>query len=796
MAAVASTPTSPSAIGARVRKLDGEVLLTGRARFVDDYDPPGTLHAAILRSEVPHGLIRAIDTDGAAAAPGVALVLTGEQAAAHAGPIPYFIDPVVRGGVRADVHCLARHKVVYAGQPVVAVVAATRNDAEAALASVKVTYEPLPHVLDPDRALADDAPRLYDDWDDNVVLHNRYGEGDVDGALAAAHGVLSGTLRIQRYTTAPIEPRGYVATWDDHDEILSVHASCQNPQAMRWMLADSLGLAQNQIRVITAQVGGSFGLKMQGHPEEVLVALLSLLSKAPVKWIEDRRETFLAGGREQIHRFTVGFEENGRILALRDRIVANLGALSPQAGWAMPNLSAMTLPSGYDVRHVDVGLHAVVTNKAPLAASRGFGKEAAHLVIERVVDLVAREVGVDPADIRRRNFVRSDAFPYRTATGLNIDSGDYEALLDKALETIDYTAQRRRQHQLRDAGRHLGIGLAFEVTPESADGPGTLVGGFDVSTVRMSSSGDVTVLSGVTAPGGGNETGIAQVVAAELGMPIDAIRVVQGDTARCPDGFGNYSGRSLLVGGGSAALAARDLRAKLETVGARMLGVTIEDVEVHDGYVRVRDGDRGLAVADVAHTIVTRAFAVADEVEPTLESTRAYKPDNIDHVPDERGRIQPYPTYSSCMHVAVVEVDVETGVVRLVDFATAHDCGIMVNPALVEGQAHGAVVMGVGGALMEELIYGADGRLVTDHFKTYLLPRAGDLPTMRIAHQVTPSPFTLLGTKGAGEAGVGGGQAAVANAVEDALQPFAVTVDRLPLTPMAVLQMLDGQAET
>lgn len=780
------------AIGSSVRKGDGAALLTGRARFVDDYVLPGMLHAAVVRSDVAHARITGIDVGEAERSPGVVLVLTGEQAAAHAGPIPYFIDPAVRGGRTVDIRCLARGKVVYAGQPVAAVVATTRREAEAAARLIRVHHERLPHVLDAERALSPDAPRVYDEWPDNVVLHNHYGTGDVDAALASADLVISDTIRTGRTTTAPIEPRGYLASWDGVDGTLTVYGSLQNPHQLRWMLAKSLGLDETRIRVVTARVGGSFGLKMQGHPEETLVCLLSKLSGAPVKWIEDRRDCFLAGGREQVHHVTVGAMRDGRIVAIRDRIIANAGALTAQAGWAMPNMSATTLSSGYLVPNVAVELHIVATNKPPLSASRGFGKDSAHFVMERIVDLVARGLGADPAQVRRVNFIPPDRFPYRTANGLNIDSGDYPGLLDKMLKALDYEGLRARQAELRKAGRYLGIGLAFELTPESADSPGTFVSGFDVTTVRMSMTGGVTVLTGITSPGGGNDTGIAQIVADELGVPLDWISVVQGDTDRCPGGFGNYSGRGMVTGGGSAALAARDLRAKIATVGARMLGVEPDAVEVVDGVVRVAaEGGRAVPVPDVAAAILTRAFAVADDVEPLLEATRAYKPGNINHVPDEHGRIQPYPTYSSGMHGAVVEVDAETGQTTLLDFVMVHDCGVMINPALVEGQAHGAIVMGLGAALTERLVYDEDGRLLSDRFKTYLLPRPADLPTVRLEHQVTPSPFTMYGNKGAGEAGVGGAQAAVANAIEDALAPFGVTVRQVPLPPPVVLALID-----
>lgn len=775
-------------VGEAAKKRDGKALLTGGARYVDDVRLPGTLYAAVVRSTVAHARIRRVHTEEALSLPGVELVLTGERARELTEPIPYFIDPVVRGARRVDIHCLESERVVFVGQPVAAVVADTREGAQRAARLVRVDYDVLPHVLDAEQAMSDDAPRVYEEWADNVVLSKSYGTGDPDGALESADVVLDGTFRTERTTTAPIEPRGFLARWDAREETLTMHGSCQNPHQLRWMLSTTLGIPENRVRVITEKVGGSFGLKMQGQPEETLVALLSILTGSPVKWIEDRRESFLAGSRQQVHRFTVGARADGRIVALVDRIVADAGAMTAQAGWAMPNMSATTFPSGYRVPDCRIDLAIVATNKPPLSAARGFGKDSAHLVMERVVDLVARRLDLDPAVVRERNFIPSDEFPYRTSTGLNIDSGDFHGLLDKATKSLDYRGWRSRQAEARTSGEYLGLGLALELTPESSDSPGSFVSGFDTTTVRMSVTGSVTVLTGVTSPGGGNDTGIAQIVATELGIPLEWVRVVQGDTDQCPNGFGNFSGRSMVVGGGSAALASRDVLRTLTTVGARMLGV--ERVEVREGAVVDPEGSDSVPVPDVARAVLTRSFEIASEVEPILESTRAYKPGNIDHRPDEHGRIQPYPTYSSCLHATAVRVDAETGKVEIADYAMAHDCGTMINPALVEGQAWGAVVMGLGAALSERLVFDEAGHTVSDRFKSYLLPRASDVPMIRMEHQVTPSPFTMHGNKGAGEAGVGGAQAAIANAVEDALSPLGVLVDRLPLSPPTVLELI------
>lgn len=780
-------------VGTSARKQHGDRFLRGRTTYVGDIAPPGTVFAAVVRSPHAHARIAAVDLERARAAPGVLAAIDGAGAAAHTDPIPHFIDPAVFGGKTTPVRCLAVGKVVYSGQPVAAVVAGSAADAEAARELIDVEYEPLPIVTDADAAMAPDAPRLYEEWDDNVVLALPFADGDVDAALAAAAHTITDELRIQRYSTQPIEPRGYVASWDAAAESYTFWGACQNPHPLRWVLAHALRVAETQVRVIAPTVGGGFGLKMHGHPEEALVCLLSRLTGRPVKWIEDRAETLIVGGREHVHRFSVGFEDDGRITALRDHFVANVGALGAPPGWGMAFLTGLAFPTGYKIPNTDILATIVATNKGPWNASRGYGKEATNLVMERIVDMVADALELDPVEVRRRNLIGADEFPYKTNAGLNIDSGDYHAALDKAVALIGLDEVRGEQARLREEGRHLGVGFAFELTPEAADIPGTLVGGFDTTTVKMDPSGKVTVLTGVTSPGSGNDTGIAQIVADELGVRLEDITVVQGDTGICPYGFGNYSGRSMVVGGNSSVLAARDIAAKLRQVAAVMLETgDAGGIRLGGGIATsTADPAKAIPLTDVAYAVYTLAWVVAAGIEPPLESTRVYKPDNISHLPDEKGRIQPYPTYSNAVHVAVVEVDTETGKVEVRRFGVVHDCGTMINPTFVEGQMEGAVAMGLGAALMEEQVYDAEGRLHSDRFKAYLMPRASDVPSIETAHQVTPSPYTILGTKGAGEAGVGGAQAAIANAVHDALRPFGAVVRSMPLSAPHVLAAIE-----
>lgn len=781
-------PPPAGHVGRPTRKLDGDRFLTGRGCYLDDVGRANVAHMALVRSPHAHARIARVDLEDAEADPRTLLALDGERVARHSDPIPPRLDPTTMGGHPVCLRPLAVDKVVHEGEPVAAVVAGTPADARAMAALVEVAYEPLAAVTDAREAIAPGAPRLYDDWPDNVVARLRYAHGDVDSALAGAPHRLGDRVDIHRYSTQPIETRGHLAAYDARDRRLVLYSSSQNPHPQRLPLAQTLRLRESQIRIIAPDLGGAFGFKMHTHREEPLVCLASMLLGRPVKWIESRAEAMLIAGREQHHAFEVGFDDDGRILALRDRFLANIGVFCATPGWGMARLTALSMPGGYRVAASEFEVVVVATNKGPWNACRGYGKEATAVVLEHVVDRLARETGLDPAEVRLRNFVARDQFPYRTNTGLRLDSGDYATALRTALDHVDYRAERERQRAQRAAGRLRGIGIGFEVTPEAADFPGTMVGGFDTSTVRIDPSGAVTVLTGITSPGTGNETGMAQIVADALGLEPAEIDVVQGDTATCPYGFGNGNGRSTIMGGGATTLAARDVARKLAAVAAVMLDIPADALRLADG--RIGADGRSMALRDVAYAVYTEAYARARGVEPPLEVTRVYRPGNIDHVPDEHGRIQPYTTFSSAVHVSVVDVERDTGLVTLRRHVVVDDCGTMINPLAVAGQLHGAVGMGIGGALCEQLPYDADGRLLADSFKSYVMPRASDVPMIELLHQVTPSPYTMHGEKGAGEAGVGGAIAAVLNAVNDALAPLSVIARALPLSAPNVHALL------
>ena len=787
------TTGSTKYVGNNQRLVGDNRFLTGNGQFIDDISLPGMVHMAVLRSPYPHAAIINVDLKNVRESPLCIAAINGQEAAETTNPMPHRGNPSLIGGKTCDIRCLPIEKTVYAGEPIAAVVAHSRNDAEAILSLINVQYKELPYLLDASDALADNAPIIHKPWGSNLVCQVTHAEGNVDDAFAVAEHTLADEFRIHRYSTQPIETRGYIGNWDTRSETLTLHSSGQNPHPERFAIAESLRITEERVRVTLPDIGGAFGLKMHPYPEEVLVCLMSRQTGLPVKWVESRTECLLIGGREQSHRWKAAFDDNGKILALRDHFLTNIGALSATPGWGMSRLTALTFPGGYKIPATDIQVSVVVTNKSPWNASRGYGKEATTLILEHICDRIATKLKIDPADVRRANFVQPNEFPYKTNSGLNLDSGNYEKLLDKALKLADYPKKRKYQYQERQRGKAIGIGLAFEVTPEGADLPGSFTGGFDTSTVRMSPTGRVTVLGGTTTPGSGNDTAIAQIVADELGVDFETVTVIQGDTETCPYGFGNANGRSTMMGGGSAQLAARDIRDRILAVAARLLETSESDLKLSQGKVTTRNTKSSISIAEIANTLYTLAYREAWGIDPSLESTRVYKPGNIDHRPDQQGRIQPYATFSNAMHVCTIDLDLETGRIQILSHAIADDCGTLINPIAVKSQMFGAAAMGIGGALSEYLPYGDNGNLLTENFKTYLMPRAGDIPSFEFDHQITPSPFTSLGTKGAGEAGVGGAAAALTNAVNDALSPWGVVIRELPLSPPNILAAITQQ---
>jgi carbon-monoxide dehydrogenase large subunit len=782
-------------VGANLARKDADRFVTGRVDYAADLIRPGTLHVSLLRSPHAHAVIRDMDVEQAKRATGVVAVLTGADVRSLSKPMPTRV-PRERFPGPIEVWCLAGDEVIYVGQPVIAVVAERLADAEAARKLIKVDYEPLDAVLDALKGTDPGAPSARQAWSTNIVFQDKIRQGDVSAAMEAADRVVKGTMSFGSATSAPMETRCYVADWNARSGQLTLQGTMQQPHPTRWMLSQALDLPEIRIRVVAPSMGGTFGLKMVGHPEEVIVSILSRQLERPVAFVESREECFLANAREQVHEFEIGARSDGKIVAFRDFVRADVGAIGAGGGWLMAFVTPTVFPTVYDVPNCAIDSMVVTTNKPPWQGVRGYGKETANVVMERAIELISAELGIDSLEVRRRNLISKDGFPHRLPSGLNLDSGDYEGALDQLSVLFDRERWRAAKAAANSSGRKIGIGFAFELTPEGASFPGSMPSGFETSMVAIDPTGTVRVATSVTSPGSGNETGIAQLVADVFGIHPDRIAVTQGDTDITPFGGGNTSSRSLMFGGAAAVLAARELRERVATCAATLLQAERRELEFSGGQIVVSgNADRSLPFDKAVSAIFTQAYATAIDVELPLQVTRTYRSENVRHTPDEWGRISSYPSFPYGVHAAVVDVDSATGCVTLLDYAAIHDCGVVVNPALVEGQFKGAVAMGVGAALWEELLHDAEGKTTTKRFKSYVLPRATDLPNFRVGHRCTPSPFNPLGVKGAGESGFGGAMAVIANAVADALGDAGRRLDRLPCKPEVIIDLLTRERQ-
>ncbi|MGE0519076.1 MAG: xanthine dehydrogenase family protein molybdopterin-binding subunit, partial [Candidatus Binatia bacterium] len=776
------------------------VLAAGKGTFVGDVPLANGTTLAILRSPHGHARIRSIDTTRARQLPGVVAVLTGADVRAAMKPTRWGADPADMGGNTLPYYPLAGERVRFVGEGVAAVVAEDKYTAYWALQQIAVDYDPLPAVTDAVTALEPGSPLVEPSWGTNVMLQKSFTRGDFAAALARADGVVKGTVKAHRYAPVPLEARAYAAAYDPYQDKLTMWSSTQMPHSLRQFVADTLGIQDTSVRVIQPHVGGGFGLKLAPFPEEILVAYLSRTLQRPVRWIEERSEHLMAGGhaREETLSFTAGYRSDGTIMALDVNIVADVGAPAGLSGWVQAFVTAFCVPGAYKIDDCNVQMWTVVTNKCPWSGYRAMGKEAASYLMDRIMDKVARATGRDRAEVRMRNFVPTDAFPFRQVGGGVLDSGNYPAVLNRMLDGIEYKSFPQQQQQARKEGKYLGLGIAFELTPEGGSVPFSFLQGYDATTIRVTPEGRVTVLTGVTSPGSGNETGIAQIVADELGVDIDEVRVIQGDTEACPFGLGNYSSRSIMMGGGAATLAARDLRAKILAVAGNLLEVASQDLEISRGIIRVHGApERKVTVAAVAAEVYRHTYGpAAEHVEPGLEAIRYSRIGNVFHQPEKQdGKFSIYPTWPNGAVGVVVEVDRDTGLVKLLRCAFVHDCGTIINPLLVEANLHGGLAMGIGGAMYERHVYDDAGQLQTATLMDYTLPTAVDLPSFQIGHIGTPSPYTNLGTKGAGESAIVAPLAAIVGAVEHALADFDVVIDQTPVTPDRVWQAIqDGIA--
>jgi carbon-monoxide dehydrogenase large subunit len=770
-------------------------LARGRSRYVADIAPPGLLHVAIVRSPHAHARIRGWDIAAAQEIPGVICVVTGEEIRAHTSPLPEGWDSARAGAKRVDWYALCASAVRYVGEAVAAVVATDRATAFRAAALVDVDYEVLDAVTTAAGALAPAATLVAPAWGDNVLFTERFREG-VQPPPGDEHRTVAGTIVSQRISGAPIEPRGIVASYDDGEDMLRIWESTQQPHLVRSFVAQALGIGERRVVVVQPKVGGAFGLKQPTSQEEVLLGYLALRLRRPVKWIEQRSESLSIGGhaRETTCEYRATFGADGRLLALVVDIIADVGAPTAFLGWGMSVVTMFTLPTVYKVPAIDVTLRSVVTNKCPWVPCRGFGKDVATLVMERIMDQAAGQLGIDKVEIRLRNLIQPDEFPYHHASGGVLDSGDYPRALRSVADGVGRSAfDDERARALRE-GRRIGLGIAMELTPEGVAIAGSLMNnGYDGATVRVTPTGEVTVLTGVTSPGTSNETGLAQIAADALGCRLDRVTVVQGDTDACPWGLGNYSSRSVIIGGSAVQLAASEVQGRLRTVAASMLGAEPAEVVVSGEVFAVGAGPaRSVTFDDVVTRIYWHSHeAHAELAEPALEATRYFRVGNINHQPHGGERLGLYPTWASGATACVVEVDPETGQCRILRCSMVEDAGRIVNPLLATAQLHGGMAFGIGTALFERLTYDEHGQFVTGTLMDYTMPTAVELPSFQVRHQETPSPFTPLGTKGVGESGIGGVLAAVTSAIEDAFPELELRLTRLPLTPASVWRALN-----
>jgi carbon-monoxide dehydrogenase large subunit len=768
-------------LGKRVPRNEDARLLTGRALFVDDVQLPGMLHAAFLRSDHAHARLQSIDTTAARLGPGVVAIYTADDLGTYwqAGPLLVPPPPVPDSVFHVCTQVpLARDKVRHVGEPIAMVVAESRYLAEDALADIVVDLEPLEAAVDLERALDPGAARIHEHLDSNLAAHVHQQKGDYDAARATADVVIARRFRYDRGASAAIENRAVAAAWDARSEQLTIWDTTQAPIPIRNGLARMLGLAESQVHVVAPFVGGGFGPKiMMFYPEEMLVPWAARQLGRPVKWTEDRHENFGATTQErgQIHDAEIALGRDGRILGVRDVFLHDTGAYDPY-GLTVPINSQCTLLGVYKVPAYDSAFSAVFTNKPTVTPVRGAGRQHGVFVMERLLDLAARELGIDRVEIRRRNLLAPADFPhdhgiiFQDFTSLTYDSGDYLPALEQAAATIGYERfVRDDQPRLRAEGRRVGIGIVNYVE-------GTGIGPYEGARVTVEPSGLVRVATGVGTQGQGHFTAFAQIVADTLGVDVGSVRVVTGDTREFHWGTGTFASRGAVVAGTACRAAATTVRDKALDLAEQRLGVPRDRLELAGGSVRVK-GDAGTSVGlgDLAAHANPLRGAVTSGVEPGLEATAYFGPD--------RG------STANGVHAMIVEVDPETALVRIDRYVVVHDCGHLINPTIVEGQIQGGVAHGIGNAFYEQLIFDEQGQIANASFMDYLLPLATDVPDVEMAHRETPSPGNPDGLKGVGEAGCIATGAAFAQAVEDALGG-TVEILEIPLSPNRLFALM------
>lgn len=762
-------------VGASLPRKEDARHLRGRGNFVTDIDIPGALEIAFVRTPVAHGRIRSIEKP----AGHEDRVFTAEDLE---GVKPIRSETAVPGFKPSEQWPLARDKVRFAGEAIAACLAPTRAEAEDLAEQVIVDIDPLDAVTNGVQARDGGAP-LHDGWGDNIYVERTIEGGDIEQAISAAAVSVTRDYRLSRQATAAMEGRAVVALWDERLDELVLHLTCQSPHVYRVGIADILDLPEHRLRIIAPDMGGGFGGKNRLMAEEVVAAAIAQRLRQPVRWLEDRREHFLGAtqAREHIYRVTAHADERGKILGIDAELIIDAGAyaLWPTGPFMETGMAARNLPGPYVMDHLRVRTWTVATNKPPLGPYRGVARPGACFAIERTIDELAREMGRDPYDVRRENMTTAEMMPYETAGGMLFDNGDHRESVAKAADAVGAGDIAARKQAATAEGRRIGIGYA-SYSEQTAHGTAewvargtTIIPGYETATVRLMSDGTMQLLVGIHSHGQGMETTLAQIAHQELGVHPNDISVRFGDTSVSPFGMGTFASRSIVMAGGATATASRQLADKVTRIAAQLLQCDAADISLADGMAHGGGGEISLAeIGRIAHL---RPEQLPDEVDPILDETAAYEP------PQSTG------VFSYSTHAAVVSVDPETGHVDLLDYAVAEDCGTIINPMIVDGQISGGVAQGIGTAMFEELAFDDFGNPLATTFADYLMPGPTEVPSIRIAHMITPAESTEYGMKGMGEGGAIAPPAAIANAVTDALADMGVSMCETPVTPARVL---------
>jgi carbon-monoxide dehydrogenase large subunit len=781
--------TRPQFVGASVARREDPRLLTGGGLYVADIKRHGMLHIAFRRSDMAHAEIRSIDASAALAHPGVVAVYTGEDIAQLANP--YRATSRMKNYQATFIPPLAHKKVRYVGEAVVAVVAESRYVAEDALALLEIDYAPLPVLVDPESSLAEGSPKLHDDLESNILAEREFARGEVDAGFAKAAATASGRFHFTRTTPVTIEARAAVAEYDRRTRTLELHCTTQIPGIVRDKLSEIFDIPGPRLRVIAPDVGGGFGGKTSLYSEEIVACAIARDLQRPVKWVSDRMEDLMSTGHafDEIVDAEIAVAEDGEILAVKADVIGDVGAYSiyPWTATIEPVQVVSFLPGPYRIENYAARVRAVATNKTLTGAYRGVGRPISVFVMDRLLDMAARKIGMDPAEIRRRNLVNDDEFPYKAASGLVWDRSAFQACLATAREKIGYDALRAEQEAARAEGRWVGIGVASyaELTgvgSRIAVAPGMPINtGTETCNVAIDSTGAVTASFGVASQGQGMETTLAQVVAEALGVKIEDVDIVLGDTSAVSHGTGTYASRAAVLGGGAGTLAAQAVREKIIRVAGHLLEAAEEDIETGDGNVWVKGTDRAMTIRDLARALYSDMGRVPKEMRDdlgNLEATKVYDPF--------------FGTTTAASHMCLVEIDPETYKTQVKRYVVVEDCGRVINPLIADGQAHGGVAQGIGVALMEEVIHDENGQVLTASLVDYVVPSAVEVPSMDVIHVEAELPNTVGGFRGLGEGGTIGAPACIANAISDALSPLGIEITEIPATPERLFRLIEA----